>query len=185
MTIFTPEAKAEIKKFLPHYIVASAFLIGSLVSANVINNIISANVNKGQPEVPTAPQHQEQMAPSAEGSEKLPSEYNIGIAFPEAMNDKSKPVVVEFFADWCGFSKKISPAFEQVSKEIDDVNFSMVDTQKQENYYLSQKYKIDKFPTILIINPANDKVAEVLLEEKSFTGEGLKEQVEETLEQVK
>jgi thioredoxin len=59
------------------------------------------------------------------------------------------PAVVDFYADWCGPCRMVSPIIEQLSKEYDGrVKFAKVNTD--ENPDIAMKYGIMSIPTIII-----------------------------------
>lgn len=55
-------------------------------------------------------------------------------------------VVVDFWADWCGFCKQLAPIFEEISNEMRDITFVKVNVGEQME--LAQKYGIQGLPTI-------------------------------------
>ncbi len=65
---------------------------------------------------------------------------------------KSKvPVVVDFFADWCGPCRAFSPTVEAVSKDYDKkVKFGKLNTD--ENSEIAKKYNIMSIPCLLIFD---------------------------------
>jgi len=194
MTLFTPEVKEEIKKYLPHYIVGSAFLTASLVLSNLIFMLIDTTIHQRQDFGPGFEQQgpQEAQGPQDQGpgytndsDDKLPSEYIYALNYDEAMKIKSKPVIVMFFADWCQFSKKLSPVYFELSQNFENANFVTVDTQAESNYYLTKKYKVDKFPFLVVINPKTGKSQELFLNEQSFTVDGLRGQLTDSINKIK
>ncbi len=58
------------------------------------------------------------------------------------------PVVVDFYADWCGPCKMVSPLLEQLSQEyVGKVKFVKINTD--ENQELAMKFNIMSIPTIM------------------------------------
>ncbi|MGL6175264.1 MAG: thioredoxin [Cellulosilyticaceae bacterium] len=70
--------------------------------------------------------------------------------FEEEALQSSVPVVVDFYADWCGPCKMIAPIIEQLSTEYQGkVKIGKVNTD--ENRGVASKYSIMSIPTILFI----------------------------------
>lgn len=60
-----------------------------------------------------------------------------------------KVVVVDFWADWCGPCKMLSPVISQVSQEFgDSAHFVKVDVDS--NPLTTQKFRIASIPTVLV-----------------------------------
>ena len=57
-------------------------------------------------------------------------------------------VVIDFFADWCGPCKMLAPIFDEISKEMKDVNFYKVDVDQSIDK--AYEYKVASVPTVLI-----------------------------------
>lgn len=71
----------------------------------------------------------------------------------EVMNEE-KTVILDFYADWCGPCKMMSPIIDGVAEELGDkVKVGKVNTD--ENMNLAQKFSIMSIPTIMIFKNGN------------------------------
>jgi thioredoxin 1 len=59
------------------------------------------------------------------------------------------PVVVDFFADWCGPCKMMSPILKEVKNQIGD-KATILKMDVDKNRYYSEKYGIQSIPTLII-----------------------------------
>jgi thioredoxin 1 len=58
-----------------------------------------------------------------------------------------KPVVVDFWAEWCGPCRMVSPILEELSKEHGD-KVSFVKLNVDENPQVAASYRITSIPTL-------------------------------------
>ena len=83
-----------------------------------------------------------------------------GSKFQQEVVKSEKPVVVDFYADWCGPCKIIEPIMNQLSKEYDGkVKFVKVDTDA--NQELAMQFGIMSIPTVMFF--AKGKVEDIVI----------------------
>lgn len=66
-----------------------------------------------------------------------------------------KPAVIDFYADWCGPCRMLSPIMDELATEYDGkVDIYKIDTEKEEE--LASIFGIRSIPSVLLI-PMNEK----------------------------
>jgi thioredoxin 1 len=69
--------------------------------------------------------------------------------FEAEVLNASEPVVVDFFADWCGPCKAMAPALEEVANDLEGkVKITKVNVDDSPS--ITEKYRIQAMPTLLI-----------------------------------
>ena len=79
--------------------------------------------------------------------------------FEEKVLRSDKPVVVDFWAEWCGPCKMIAPSLEEISSERDDVVIAKVDMDS--NPDLAAKYGVRSIPTLLMFKDGEPAAVQV------------------------
>ena len=72
--------------------------------------------------------------------------------FEQEVLKSEKPVLVDFYADWCGPCKMMAPVVEElaeVAEERDDIKVGKINVDEQME--LAQKYGVMTIPTLLVI----------------------------------
>ncbi len=68
--------------------------------------------------------------------------------FKEEVLDSKVPVLVDFFATWCGPCKAVSPVVEELAEELTDAKVFKIDVDEQME--LARQYRVMSIPTFLV-----------------------------------
>lgn len=71
--------------------------------------------------------------------------------FDENVNGADKPVLVDFWAEWCGPCKAIAPILSELATELDD-KVSIAKVNVDDNPELAMRFNVMSIPTILVFS---------------------------------
>ena len=74
--------------------------------------------------------------------------------FEEEVLKSNIPVLVDFYADWCGPCKMLSPTVDEVAVENDDIK--VVKVNVDESQEVAIKYQVMSIPTLVVIKNGNE-----------------------------
>jgi thioredoxin 1 len=69
--------------------------------------------------------------------------------FDETINGSSAPVLVDFWAEWCGPCKMIAPVLEEMAAELGD-QIVITKLNVDENPDIAMRYSVMSIPTLLL-----------------------------------
>jgi len=99
------------------------------------------------------------------GSAKKPSDYKFGTKYEKAVKSK-KPMIVLFYADWCGFCIRFMPIYEKLYKaHKNQFNFVKINVEDEKYRDEVEKYEISAFPTVFMVNTQEDTHEQLMNED--------------------
>ena len=69
--------------------------------------------------------------------------------FEEEVIKSEKPVLIDFYADWCGPCKMLSPIIDEIAEENSDIKVVKVNVDDSQD--LAMKYQVMSIPTLVVI----------------------------------
>ena len=69
--------------------------------------------------------------------------------FDEKVVKSEKPVLIDFWAEWCGPCRMLAPTVDAIATERDDINVGKINVDVEQE--LCVKFEIDSIPTLIIL----------------------------------
>jgi len=67
----------------------------------------------------------------------------------------SKPMVIDFYATWCGPCKQLAPILDQIEQNHKgEVIFKRIDVDQEPE--LAQEFRVEAIPTLMFVTPKGD-----------------------------
>ena len=96
--------------------------------------------------------------------------------FEEQVLKNEKPVLVDFWAEWCGPCKMVGPILEEISEEMaNDIVIAKHDIDSEPN--MPTKYGVRGIPTMLLFKSGELKATKVGATTKSNIVSWIKENI--------
>jgi thioredoxin 1 len=81
-------------------------------------------------------------------------------SFEQEVLQSEKPVIVDFWAEWCGPCHAVSPVLDKIAEERSD-ELRLVKVNIDEEPALAQKYGIVSIPTIVLFKNGEPAAAAI------------------------
>ena len=68
--------------------------------------------------------------------------------FQQEVLQSDKPVLVDFFATWCGPCRMVGPILEEIAEEREDIKVCKIDVDQEPE--LAAQYRVVSIPTLAV-----------------------------------
>lgn len=73
----------------------------------------------------------------------------------EEIKASGKPILLDFYADWCGPCRMVSPIVEQIAEERDDVIVGKINVDEEQE--LAAAFEIFSIPTLVVLKDGKEQ----------------------------
>lgn len=73
--------------------------------------------------------------------------------FHKEVLSSEKPVLLDFFASWCGPCRMVGPILDEIAEEREDIKVCKVDIDEQPE--LASRYRVMSVPTLMVLKDGN------------------------------
>ena len=73
--------------------------------------------------------------------------------FHQEVLNSDKPVLLDFFASWCGPCRMVGPILDEIAEEREDIKVCKVNIDEQPE--LAHRYRIMTIPTLMVLRDGN------------------------------
>ena len=67
----------------------------------------------------------------------------------EMIENSEKTVLLDFYADWCGPCRMVSPLIDEIAKERDDILVAKINVDDEQE--LAQEFGVVSIPTLVVM----------------------------------
>lgn len=70
-------------------------------------------------------------------------------SFRSEVLESSQPVLVDFFAEWCGPCRMLAPILDEIAQEREDIKVVKINVDEEPE--LASQYKVVSIPSVFVI----------------------------------
>lgn len=85
--------------------------------------------------------------------------------FEKEVLQSDKPVLLDFYADWCGPCRMLSPVIEEIASEHPEIKVGKINVDEEPE--LAQAYQVMSIPALVVIKNGQTAASSVGVQPKS------------------